>query len=772
MRSSALFGAIVRRRGWVLAALAVVTVAAALLASRVRYDSSAEIWFLDDDPNLVAYRKFLERFPADQLGVVGVFAPDVFEARALAAIGRITRRIERQPHVSRVRSLANVRLMESEEGVLEARPLLARIPRDAAERRALRARALASPLLRGQLVAADGRAAAIVFEVGPSGSGYEEKAALVRQLRGIAREESQGEIAVRHAGAPSLAVAMLEYARHDLRLLGPVAILAVGLVVFVMFRRGSTTLIPLAVVLLALTWTFGVMGALGIKVNVVSAALVVLLLAVGVANAVHLVVEYNHERQAGAGPEEGARRSAAHLLQPCLYTAITDAAGMLSLLLSDLRPLREFGWLSALGVGFTFVISLTFVPAVLAAARVRAPLAAREQSSSTGRVLLWLASPSPVRRFAVVGAALLLLVGAGLLLPRIEVGTSPVSYFRPGDPTRRDIEAIDRALGGSIGLEILVSASPGGLADPRQLARLDRFQRWLGSLPGVASTVSLVDYLRELYRVMDPEGAARAGGLPRGRELTAQLLLLMESEQGLDALVRDRYSVGRMSARVSMSDARELVRQVPRIEERIRRDFPGADLRVELTGLAKVMSNMEQYLLRSQVSSLSASLLLVAGFMLLMLRSLRLALFAMLPNVAPVFLGLGLMALLGVALDPGTVMISSVAMGIVVDDTIHFMTRLREHAREGRSLERSLSGTILEIGRPVLVTSLVLAAGFAVLGLGSYTPNVNFGLLSAAVMGLALLGDLVFLPAALLVVGARLRLLGRAPALAEAAASA
>jgi len=261
--------------------------------------------------------------------------------------------------------------------------------------------------------------------------------------------------------------------------------------------------------------------------------------------------------------------------------------------------------------------------------------------------------------------------------------------------------------------------------------------------------------------VMDEEAARRDGGLPRTKELTAQLLLLMESEKDLDSLVRDRYSVGRISARVSMSDARELVRQVPQIEEKIRRDFPGRDLRVEITGLAKVMSNMEQYLLHSQVTSLSTAFLVVAVLMFLMLRSLRLALFAMIPNIAPVFLGLGLMALCGIALDPGTVMIGSVAMGIVVDDTIHFMSRLRHHARSQGALEQALASTVVEIGRPIVVTSLVLGAAFLVLGLGSYAPNVNFGLISAAVIGLALFGDLVFLPSALLLLGTRFRLLPR-----------
>ena len=212
------------------------------------------------------------------------------------------------------------------------------------------------------------------------------------------------------------------------------------------------------------------------------------------------------------------------------------------------------------------------------------------------------------------------------------------------------------------------------------------------------------------------------------------------------------------------------MRQVPRIEEKIRRDFPGADLRVEITGLAKVMSNMEQYLLHSQVTSLTSAFLMVAGFMFLMLRSIRLTIFAMLPNVAPVFLGLGLMALFGVALDPGTVMIGSVAMGIVVDDTIHFMSRLRHHARARGAIEQALAATVVEIGRPVVVTSLVLGAAFLVLGLGSYVPNVNFGLVSAAVIALALFGDLVFLPSALLLFGGWLRLLPARPARSPIAA--
>ncbi len=225
--------AVLARRGlrWpVLAAVAALSVTAALLASTVTFDASVETWFLDDDPHLVAYRDFVKRFQIDQSGVVAVFSDkpeDLFSPAGLAALARITTAVEDAPHIRRVRSLSNTRVFgPDEEGAVAVAPLMKALPRRASEAMAVKRRALDNPLVRGHLVSTDGRVAAVAYEVAPEGSSFTGKLALVQALERIAAKEQRHGLRVRLAGDASLAVAMVRYARRDLQLLAPAAVLA------------------------------------------------------------------------------------------------------------------------------------------------------------------------------------------------------------------------------------------------------------------------------------------------------------------------------------------------------------------------------------------------------------------------------------------------------------------------------------------------------------------------------------------------------------------
>jgi len=537
---------------------------------------------------------------------------------------------------------------------------------------------------------------------------------------------------------------MLEHSMRDITLLVPLTLAAVVLVTLVMFRRLSMAFIPLAVVLVTLVWTVGVMGILGVQVNVVTAALLGLLLAVGVADSVHLLAHFHRLVNRGRSRQEAVEEAATELLAPCLFTSLTTGVGMLSLLVSDLGPLRQFGWLSALGVGIAFLLTVTFTPALLAVLPCRPR--PQEGPGRMDRLLVWIGDTSRGRRAWVLALCGLLLLGSAVSLAGVKVGGSPLEYLRQDDEVRQDAEAIDRALGGSISFETLVSTPRGGLKRPDVLRQIEAYQHWLGRLPGVGGSVSVVDYLKQLNGVLRG-GPSR---LPESPEAAAQLMVLLESDEGLAAMVRSEYSLGRIATRVRLSDGAELARQVPAIEARTRA-LAGSGVQLEVTGLAKVLSNMEQYLLQSQIQSLILAFAVVTLLLVVLLRSPALVAVAMVPNLAPILGGLGLMVLAGIQLDPGTVMVGSIALGIVVDDTVHFLVRLRRNtALGGCTAETTVHRTMTETGRPIIVTSLVLAAGFLVLGLGSYTPNVHFGLVSATVVLLAVVADLVLLPAMLL----------------------
>ena len=275
-------------------------------------------------------------------------------------------------------------------------------------------------------------------------------------------------------------------------------------------------------------------------------------------------------------------------------------------------------------------------------------------------------------------------------------------------------------------------------------ARLEGLERWLEGLPSVTRVGSITNALAALNLAMTGTRA-----LPRTEAAVAQALLLLEDEPELSALVSEDYTRARVSARVRMSETAALVAEIPRVEAKLTAEFSGPDLRVEPTGFVKLISQMELYIVDSQVRSFLAAFVLISVMMALLLRSVRLGLYAMIPNLGPVVVGLGVMQLLSIRLDPGTAMLGSLTLGLVVDDTVHMTSRIRLHLVAGLSTREAVTRAILEVGRAVIITSLILSAGFGVLALGSFTPNIYLGGMAAVVILLALAADLFVLPAAL-----------------------
>ncbi len=785
------------RRGWehrfvdrvlawrrlVVAVVAALCVGFGVLVAGLSFDADIEIWFLDEDPSLVTYKAFLERFEADEVMVLGIFAEDVFTPRILGALHEITEEGEALERTHRVRSLTNVKVLARQgPGHVAVEALMASPPESAEEAAAIRAKAMASELLRDNLVPADGGGTAVVFELAAGHQDFDEKIAWVAEVRELVERHLPAEtpgVTWHLGGSPPLDEAFMRYSQRDFAIFGPVSTLMVALVMFLLFRRWSATVIPLVVVGVAALCTFGTMAAIGWKMNLMSSGLLALILAVGVADSVHVISDWYREVAAGRSTEDAVREAIAELLLPCLFTSMTTAAGFLSLSVTNLQPTREFGVLGAIGVTYAFVVSMTLVPILLL--HLPAPRAEATRDTLVGR---WLARLARPRRPALTLAISTLLVGLGAWsLVLLSTEANPMNYFLPGDPVRVANESIDEGLGGSSSFEYLITTEPGGLKKPEVLEPMHAFAERLETVPGVTRVLSVVDSLREARRLLTDGESDAVPGKADHPHLAAQLYLFLEGDDDFTTYIQRDYAAARMTARIQLSNSGHITEMGDTLDTWRDELFAGSGATIEPTGFIKLMGDMEHYLFESQIDSMSLAAVVITLMMFLLLRSLRLGLFSMIPNFTPILLGLSFMALSGIALDPGTIMIGSMAMGLVVDDTVHFLARLRrnldrnkvtpeppgleaageaagkgtpeaagEAAGDGDPLADAIARTMAQTGRPIISTSFVLAAGFGVNVLGSFTPNVAFGLVSAIVILMAMVADLVMLPAALLVI--------------------
>lgn len=744
------------KRWIILLVVGALTAATFTTASRVRFNNKLDIWFLKDDPHLADYQAFLERFQADKLAVVGLVTDDIFTAKGLHSLDRITRRIEELDQVHRVRSLTNARVFRGEEGTIRIAPLVKKLPRTKEESDAIRAWALNNPLLTGVLVASDGKAAAIVVELDRKTTSIEAVQRVVGDLRSIVEKEKVGAIQIHLGGAPVFESAFNEINKQDMQILTPLTIGLILLLLYLVFRRVLIALIPLIVVFVSLIWTFGLMGALGVQLTTISSPLNGVIIAVGVADSVHVLGEYYRRMQQGETHRDAIVNSVTHLLGPCFITSLTTIIGMLSLLVSQVRPIREFAIFSSIGVASALLLSVTLVPALLSFIPAPKP---HHLERRRGGVLAWLlgnlSSPTRRRSVIVVLTVVPLLVAAGWAIPKIQVGNPGIRMIDADSPVRRDIEVIDARLGGANALEVIIKTAEGGLKAPDLLARIDHLERQIEKHPGVTSARSIVDSLKELNRVLH-EGKKDQYRLPTSQEAVAQYYLLYEGEDDFKKLVQSNYSVGRMTIRYREAVVPgEDVKRIGRVEEALKAALPDG-VTATATGTMELGVRSADYLTDSMIESFLLAFAMVTIIMLFMLRSVRLTLFAMIPNLIPIFLGLGFMSLLKISLNPGTVMIASIILGIVVDDTVHFLFRLKHQTDQGADIESGIAATVTEAGRPIIITSLALFAGFAVWTFASVVPAQNFGLLSAVIILFALIADLVLLPAMLVLIRPRL----------------
>ena len=725
---------LVRNRWAILAMLAVLTALSIIAISRIEFDNSVESWFLDTDPSLATYDRFTETFRSDQIVIAGIFADDVLAPEVLAAVDRISEAASQLRFADHVQSLTHSAAARRMGGI------------DAPE---YRSALLASPLQRTLLLSPDNSATAVVIYYAREGHTFAHKHEFVSGLRSIVREATAGidaEYAI--AGAPVLGEAGARRNSEDLRILVPAMILVIAVFAYGLVQSLRLTLIPLGVVGIAVVMAHGLMAAAGWKMTVISVVLIPLILAVGVAHSIHLIARYVLNLESGLGNRAAVIDSVERLVKPCFYTSITTVIGLLSLLVSELKPVHEFAVTAAFGVFAAFVVSVTFLPIMLLMRRTirsRRSTVARSIVQRLLRVVHSVASKHP-RHILLLA----LLTGVGFLwqATRVESGLDPMSWIRHDDPIRVDTLRIDNAFGGALSMEFLLSSPEGLLNEPEVLRRMEDLQDWLVANTRIARATSVADFVKEAARIARDAGD-EGFALPRTRFLTNELLARLRDDAQLDAWVTPDFTRARIAARIPLTSAQKIIEELPAIEQRIAQTFGGSGVSVDMTGQAVLAGRMQSHLLDSQLRSFSVALAVVSLIMIVLLRSLVLGLVAMVPNLLPIAIGLGAMTILDIPLNPATVTIAAVALGIVVDDTVHLMTAFDRHFRSTGRVGASVRSMLLEVGQPVVVTSVLLASGFATLILGGFLPTRQVGGLIALIAIAALVSDLIFLPAIL-----------------------
>ena len=735
-------------------ALAGLVVAATLAlghqaATRLRIDNSLAEYLATDDE----VRVRLERFQA-QFGRAEVFLVlaegEVFTPEYLGRLRELHDAITADPGpLEEVTSLLNARHVAASAALVRVGALGDGLgdPPTAAQAAEVRGRLERPGALAGQIADARGRASAVLVRT-PVGDDRASHALYHRLLELAERHDAPG-FRLHVAGAPALAAAINARMLGDAyRSLG-VALLLMVLLLGLVFRHLAGVVGPLLVVSLAIVWTLGTMAALGFPMTGLHNVLPTFLLAVGLGDGVHLVMAYRSGLLQEEDPQTAAREALATTGLPVMLTSLTTAASMLGFTITRLGVTTEFGAFAALGVGFAMLHSLVTLPILLGTRWAAGLRRVDPRPALVERVVRSLVDAGLLRPGRVLVGALVVAGAAGVGIASLRVSHNPLRFLPDDHPVPAAFAAADRSLGGTVNLEVEVDTGDAdGLLSERVVEAFAAFEAHVRAYEQVGGVTSWLDVVRETWGALTAE--TDAPPLPPTGPAVAQTLLAFElgDPAPLARVMTLDQRYGRMTIRVPWLDAHEYRPLAAWVEQGAARAF-GDLATAHPTGGVYTLLTIVDSLVSDMVRSFGLAVLLVFALLVALLRSLRLGLLAMVPNLLPVAVALGVMGYAGIPVDMFNLLLASVAIGVVVDDTVHFFHHVAVRRRAGDTTEDAVRHAGRVAGHALVVTSAVLALGFGAFLTATMTNLVHFGALLVVTVGVALLAELLVGPALL-----------------------
>ncbi|MFT5041129.1 MAG: putative RND superfamily exporter protein [Hyphomicrobiaceae bacterium] len=755
----------------ILAVMLVVTLSALAGVSRLAFDSSLDSLTVPGDPARAFNEKVREIFGDEEIGVVALVTEDVYTPESVAALRGLTADLGTIEGVSRTLSITNA--SDPTADVLAAPPLLepGKVTKASAAR--LRMRVKANPIYIPNLVAEDGTATAVTVFFRDATSTEDEAAVDQRVLAVLAAYQGPGELY--YTGMSHVRVQAIGLMRHDLLQFLPVSLAFMMVVLFGVFRSLRATVLPLGAVALGVGSLMGMMGWVGAPIALPTLVLPSLLLVIGGSYSVHVVTAFLEESREHASDSEGAVILAGTLSRvglPVSVSAMTTAVGFGSLAIHPIPAIAGLGVWAVVGIAVIAIGCLFGVPLVMLSlpARRRDPAAVdaegeTEWFSRLDHAVQTAGAWSIDHRYVVFAIASFFLLVSLAGARNIRVDTDFLKAFRPGNTVRASHDAVSSHLVGPNPISVILTASePNYFKSIESLRRVREFQEFAESLPGVETSISMIDYLEEIDlglqaaseigMTVDDEGNliesemapsfwdAPAAQLPQVWSLVGA------SRNTFSGLVDEDFRRLNITLRSSLSGSAETA-ELDRSLTAYAKTFLPVNVELRTTGALMLVSQASNRIISGQVESLGLAFGVIFVVLSLMFLSLRVGGAAMIPNVLPVFAFFGIMGWFGVELNLATSIIGAVALGISVDDTIHYMARLNNVVKTTSSQRDALLLTLHDVGRPVVATSMTLTAGFAVMTVSGFSVISDFGWLSAATMMIALMTNLLLLPALL-----------------------
>jgi predicted RND superfamily exporter protein len=704
--------------------MAVLIFLSTLAATRLSFDPTPEA-YLKNTPEWETYARIDHTYGLGETVVIALREPGgtVFDAETISAVRELHRLVSAMPEVGHMLSIANAQ--DSAATTADLPPA----PTTMTEVMSLATRITEHPMYRRLLVDEKHETTFLLAQLKPSTDPLMRMVA-VRKIREQAQRFVSSWRSVHLAGSAVTKEAIAAGVQYDMAVFFPTVFVLLVVLLWIMFGSLVASLIPIAVVAFTSTLVVGLLGALGVPINMATATIPIVIVVVGLADSVYFLSEAQRQWSKNAERETALLATVRVIAMPCLLTSATSAVGFIALVSSRVAPLRQFGYGAAIGIVVAHACSLFLSPVLLAALKYPRESSDGKRSfvaaPRLGRALTRFAALAGRHLFVTVGLIGVLSGACVAAASKLEINSDFIGYIPPEHGLRRDMAVIEKTFGGADSLELVLDGGhAGAFNEPDVLAKEEGLEASLRKLDGIPGVFGLPDYLRFSH----------------------------QNDDSRASLVSSDARESRIAVQIPTRPSEQVLAWKRAIEATSKHFLEGSGISATLTGLPLLFSVIMQYLVEDALRSFGFAALLIWLAMALGMRSLGLASVAMIPTVLPVIMTLASMVVLRLPYDPSSAFVACLAIGIAVDNTIHIVSRYQKAREQGSPTPvKALQYALTYAGHPVILASVLLVVGFSVVTLSSFVPTFRVGILSALLVVYTLMSDLLLLPVLLIAV--------------------
>lgn len=750
--------AIIRFRWLALAGVVLLTAFFIMQFSTLKFNGSFEIWFLDNDPAMQRLNSFKKTFGNDQFVYILAETDGVFTPEAATPLKQLAEELEQNvPYLRDLTWVGNAEHIIAEGTTVHIQELLEDIPQSKTELERRRDLALSDQDFVDRYISRDGNAAGILLELEnyPDASMVPPPSTQVAMaVFKVLEKPEYANLKLHVVGGPIFETRYNEVAGKETPKFFGLCILIQALFLMLFTRGGRGVIVPIIIVTLSFLWTLGTIGLLGFDLDLMIIGLPVLLVCVGIGDAMHAIADFNEKFKNGHSRKEALIHCFGDVGLPCLLTSLTTAIGFFAFSSAPIKPFLQMGMYLPAGVIYAFVLTLVLVPAIYSFGKntpskpKRLPILppiTPKILNKMGR----LTTNRPGTTCAIFSCLLALGVAGAFL---VQVESNPTKFLTKRVQLRQDVDYVDSRLGGSTGLELVVDTQEAdGIKKLATLVGMEKLSEEIKKDPLVNKVFSIVDVLKKMRSALH-NGEDQYYSLPAKQQAVPEYLALYEIAGGdqMDKIVSFDGSQARINLQTKALGSAETRKLIAKVDELAKRFFPN-NIQVVTTGFVDIAKNLNDNMGTAQLRSIALAFCMITIVMMAALKSIRLGLISMIPNIMPVFMVLGLLGYTGIFMDTILMSVSAMIIGVAVDDTIHFFVHFRREFDQHGTYAKATEKTLQAVGRPIMFTTLTLSSGFLVLACSVMTGWIKIGLLSGFAFSWALAADLLFAPALLMV---------------------